>query len=144
MRDDPGDVDKVIRSVRYLREQHPKKRKLAIELRDFRLNRQRMDYAALLEANLLIGAGVVEATCKTLVTQRLKRPGMRWSAGGGQAMLTLHSLIQCDRLKRTWDVSVSTYKRDIQSSEGSWSSRPGSPAEASQPQSVPCRVCDEA
>ena len=118
MRDDPGGVDKVIRSIRYLRDQHPKKRKLTIELTYFRRNRERMNYATLLEANLPIGSGVVEATCKTLVTQRLKRSGMRWSEDGGQAILTLRSLIQSDRFERAWNVLVSTYRRDIRIPEG--------------------------
>ena len=77
-----------------------------------------MNYAALLEMNLPIGSGVVEATCKSVVTQRLKRSGMRWGQDGGQAILTLRSLIQSDRFERAWDVLVSTYKRDVRVPDG--------------------------
>lgn len=118
LRDDHGGVDKVIRSLRHLCAQHPRKRKLKTELTYFRRNSQRMNYAALLEMNLPIGSGVVEATCKSVVTQRLKRSGMRWGQDGGQAILTLRSLIQSDRFERAWDVLVSTYKRDVRVPDG--------------------------
>ena len=58
----------------------------------FRRNRQRMDYAEAAQRGLPIGSGVVEAACKTLVTERLKRSGMRWREAGGQAILTLPRL----------------------------------------------------
>ena len=48
-----------------------------------------MDYAEAAQRGLPIGSGVVEAACKTLVTERLKRSGMRWREAGGQAILTL-------------------------------------------------------
>jgi len=118
LRDDPDGVDKVIRSLRHLCSQHPRKRKLDSELTYFRNNRHRMAYAALQEANLPIGSGVVEASCKTLVTQRLKRSGMRWSREGGQAILMLRSLIQSKRFERGWSVLASTYRRDVRIPEG--------------------------
>ncbi|MBK7533819.1 MAG: hypothetical protein IPI49_00320 [Myxococcales bacterium] len=49
-----------------------------------------MDYAGLKAAGLAIGSGFVEATCKTLVAQRLKLSGMRWGASA-QAILTPRS-----------------------------------------------------
>jgi hypothetical protein len=42
-----------------------------------------MRYAELRAHNLPIGSGVVEAAWKTLVSQRLKRSGMRWRTEGG-------------------------------------------------------------
>ena len=45
----------------------------------------------------------VEAACKTLVTQRLKRSGMRWCIHGGQAVLTVRALIKSQRFARAWD-----------------------------------------
>jgi len=47
-----------------------------------------MNYAELKARGFMIGSGVVEAACKTLVTQRLKQSGMRWSVPGAQAILT--------------------------------------------------------
>lgn len=55
-----------------------------------------MDYADDQVRALPIGSGVVEAACKTLVTQRWKRSGMRWR-DGQQAILTIRSLQQSQR-----------------------------------------------
>jgi len=118
LRDEHGGVERIIRSLRHLRSKHPRNRKLETELTYFQRSRHRMNYAALLEANLPIGSGVVEASCKTLVTQRLKRSGMRWSHEGGQAILWLRSLIQSQRFERGWNLLVSTYRRRVTIPEG--------------------------
>jgi len=68
-----------------------------------------MRYAALLKKNLPIGSGVVEAACKTLVTERMKRSGMAWRKKGGQAILTLRSLMQSDRWDRGWSFFAQRY-----------------------------------
>jgi len=46
-----------------------------------------------------IGSGRVEAACKGVVGVRMKRNGMRWSAAGAQATLSLRAA----RLNDTWD-----------------------------------------
>lgn len=106
-------VEKVIRALVYLRNTHPKSRKLAPELRYFRRNRHRMQYAKWKAMGLPIGSGVVEAACKTLVTQRMKRSGMRWRHEGGQAILTFRALAQSDRFDRGWDLLAATYKSRV-------------------------------
>ncbi len=62
-------------------------------------NADRMSYRRLRDANLPIGSGHVEATCKTLVSVRMKRAGAQWSMVGGQAILGLRSLARSSR----WD-----------------------------------------
>jgi dTDP-4-amino-4,6-dideoxygalactose transaminase len=57
--------------------------------------------------------GYVEAACKTLVTQRMKRSGMRWRHDGGQAILTFRALAQSDRFERGWNLLAATYKRRL-------------------------------
>jgi hypothetical protein len=113
LRDDIEGVDKIIRALIYLCNKHPRSKKLKNELKYFRNNRHRMCYAELKAINLPIGSGVVEAACKTLVTQRLKRSGMRWNNAGGQAILTLRSAAQSDRFDRTWDLIAGTYRIEV-------------------------------
>jgi hypothetical protein len=72
-----------------------------------------MPYAHLRAQNLPIGSGVVEAACKTLVSQRLKRSGMRWRTAGGQAILTFRALCQSERFERAWPLLVRRYQRDV-------------------------------
>ena len=82
----------MIRALRHLRSKHPECERIAQVLGYFRNHRHRMGYAEAKDQGLPVGSGVVEATCKTLVTERLKRSGMRWSERGGQAILTLRAL----------------------------------------------------
>ena len=91
LRHDPRGVAKVIRALRHLRDAAaaPDRAETERELAFFRKHRHRMRYHALKEEGIAIGSGVVEAANKTLVTQRMKRSGMRWRIVGGQAVLTL-------------------------------------------------------
>ena len=82
LRDEHGGVERVIRGLRYLRGKHPRRRQIRAVLGYFRRHRQRMDYAGAAKRGYPIGSGVVEAACKTLVTERLKRSGMRWREAG--------------------------------------------------------------
>ena len=63
--------------------------------------------------DLPIGSGVVEAACKTLATQRLKRSGMRWRHEGGQAILTLRGLVQSHRFEQAWTMLSANYRADV-------------------------------
>jgi hypothetical protein len=106
-------VEKVIRALVHLRNTHPRSRKITTELRYFRRNRHRMRYATFKAKGLPIGSGVVEAACKTLVTQRMKRSGMRWRHEGGQAILTFRALAQSQRFDRGWALLAATYKNKV-------------------------------
>jgi nucleotide-binding universal stress UspA family protein len=52
------------------------------ELNYFDNNRQRMRYAEFRRAGFFIGSGVVEAGCKTVIGQRAKQSGMKWTEAG--------------------------------------------------------------
>ena len=97
----------------FLLRHEPRCVKLKQELEYFRRNRSRMDYARLRAQNLPIGSGVVEATCKTLVTQRKKRSGQRWTNDGGQAILTFRALAQSDRFDAAWQMVSAEYRPDV-------------------------------
>lgn len=76
-------MEKVIRALAHLKNTHPRKKKLATELTYFR-RRHRMHYAEAQASNLPIGSGMVEAACKSLAIERMRRSGMRWRHRGGQ------------------------------------------------------------
>jgi hypothetical protein len=57
------------------------------------------DYVDYRAAGYAIGSGLMESTCKQLVGQRLKGPGMQWSESGALAMTALIA----HRINGTWD-----------------------------------------
>ena len=103
-------MDALIRAICYRARTRSKGRnKVRAAIEYFRKRRHRMQYARYQEQNLPIGTGVTEAACKTLASERMKQSGMRWGMEGGQAILTLRSLIQSDRWERGWELMASTY-----------------------------------
>ena len=60
-------------------------------------NQRRMNYAAYRKAGLPISSGTVESAAKTLIQQRMKQAGMRWSRDGAQAMLALRARLLSQR-----------------------------------------------
>ncbi len=113
LRHEQGGVELVIRRLRYLGRKHPRRKRIQEVLGYFRRNRKRMDYAGAAARGLPIGSGVMEAACKTLVTERMKRSGMRWREAGGQAILTLRGWVQSDRFDAAWSLLSGTYRTEV-------------------------------
>jgi hypothetical protein len=114
LKEEPEGVENVIRSLDYLRKKHPRKERVAKELAYFRKQRHRMRYHQFVAQGFPIGSGVVEAACKTLVTQRMKQSGMRWREDGGQAILTVRGWTQSgDRFDRAWALLAATYQAEV-------------------------------
>jgi hypothetical protein len=113
LRDTPQGVDRVIEALCHVRSRYPRRQAIHKTIAYFREHRHRMRYSDLQRHFLPIGSGVVEAACKTLVSQRLKRSGMRWRVPGGQAILTFRALCQSERFERAWPLLVETYKRTV-------------------------------
>ncbi|MGH8611521.1 MAG: hypothetical protein ACREYF_05620, partial [Gammaproteobacteria bacterium] len=110
-------VKTVIRALRYLRDKHPRRTRIGQVLGYFRRHRHRMRYAEARAQNLPVGSGIVEAACKTLATQRMKRSGMRWRHDGGQAILTFRALAQSERFKQAWPLLSGTYRTQVSAPE---------------------------
>ena len=104
LKEKEGGVDLVIRSLKHhhSRARGGRRDRIEKELTYFRNQQSRMQYVHYLAQGWPIASGVVEAACKTLVTQRMKCSGMAWGQEGGQAILTLRSLIQSNRWDPAW------------------------------------------
>ena len=63
----------------------------------FENNLHRMDYPDYLARGWQIGSGVVESACKTVVGQRLKGAGMRWSVAGAHALCHVRALYRSEK-----------------------------------------------
>ena len=113
LRDAPEGVDTVLGALCRLRRRYPRRQAIHKALAYFREHRHRMRYGVLRAQNLPIGSGVVEAACKTLVSQRLKRAGMRWRTVGGQAIVPFRALCQSERFERAWCLLGETDKRSV-------------------------------
>lgn len=116
LREEADGVERVLRALRHRRNNSRGAKRKAInkEIKYLAKRKSLMRYKELLDAKLPIGSGIVEAACKTLATERLKRSGMRWGEEGCQAILTLRSLIQSDRWESGWELMANQYKARVE------------------------------
>lgn len=104
----------VIKALAHLRRAHPRLKAVETTLAYFRKNKHRMRYAEWRRQGFMIGSGLVEAACKTLVGQRLKLSGMRWGMRGAQSILTMRGWDQSERFDEAWALLAATYECDVQ------------------------------
>ena len=78
------------------------KQVLLKELGYFENNAPQMRYADYRAKQYFVGSGVVEAGCRTVIGQRLKQSGMRWSVRGANAIIALRCCIMSDRFEDFW------------------------------------------
>ena len=109
----PDGANRVIRALVYLHSKSPGNERLVQVPGYFRGNRHRRGYADAKARGLPIGSGVVEAACKTLVGEQPKRSGKRWGVRGGQAILTLCSLVQSRRFDHAWSLFARPYRTQV-------------------------------
>ena len=97
---DRGDIEALLDAMRQLPagdKTARKARRTSIEY--FRKNAERRRYACFRSQGLFVGSGVIEAGCKTIIGQRLKQSGMRWTVRGANAIIAL----RCCQLSNRWE-----------------------------------------
>jgi hypothetical protein len=101
---DYGDIDGIEAAVRKYPLAGVKKDETGKELGYFLNNAPRMRYHWFRSRGLFTGSGVVEASCKTIVGQRLKQAGMHWTVAGADAIIAL----RCREASSTWETICNT------------------------------------
>lgn len=102
-----GNLDAVLSAIRgHTSRPGEVGKQAARELDYFHTNQHRMRYAHFRSLGLCVGSGVVEAGCKVVIAQRLKRSGMFWSLNGANAIIAL----RCSLLSGTFDAFWVRYR----------------------------------
>ncbi len=96
---DAGDLDALVRAYSV----HASTNEEARNCVDYlRANRHRMRYPAFHAAGLCTSTGVLEAGCRVVVAQRLKRSGMHWTSRGANRILALRAARLSHRFEDFW------------------------------------------
>lgn len=98
-----GQMDRVLTAIGCHKDRPgPLGAKVALEYGYFSTNRKRMRYDQFRSMGLCVGSGVVEAGCRTVIGQRLKRSGMFWSVDGANAIIALRCCLLSNRFDDFW------------------------------------------
>jgi hypothetical protein len=98
-----GDINRLVRQAgRQLPASSQSTHALIKQLRYFENNAVQMRYAEFREKKFFVGSGVVEAGCRTVIGERLKQSGMRWSVRGANAIIALRCCIMSGRFEDFW------------------------------------------
>lgn len=73
-----------------------------IEAEYFRHNAHRMQYPVFRAQGMHLGSGIAEAACKTVVSTRAKKSGMRWLPRGLAAVLAVRSALLSNLFDQRW------------------------------------------
>jgi hypothetical protein len=101
---DYGYIDGIVAATRQYPLEGVKKDEIDTALGYFDNNAPRMRYHWFRQCGLFVGSGVVEASCKTIVGQRLKQSGMHWTVNGADAIIAL----RCREASSTWEAIRNT------------------------------------
>jgi len=98
-----GDIGRLVRKVgQKLPDSAKTKKAMLKQLHYFENNALQMRYAEFRENDFFVGSGVVEAGCRTVIGERLKQSGMRWSVRGANAIIALRCCILSGRFEDFW------------------------------------------
>lgn len=104
-----GKIEEVIAAIEKLPPLSPPPGKAksvpVTEAEYFRTNMQRMRYPLFRAQGMHLGSGIAEAACKTVVSTRAKRSGMRWTPQGLAAILALRTAVLSQQFEQRWQAS---------------------------------------
>ena len=93
--------------VKALRQTHTTSNEIARLLSNdadyFERNKERMRYPSFRGQGIFVGSGVVEAGCRTVIGERLKRSGMFWSVRGANAIIALTCCRLSQKFENYWE-----------------------------------------
>jgi len=104
---DAGRIGRLVADFRRHLPRSGKRRKEALtHIQYFDDNTEQMRYGDFRAKGLFIGSGVIEAACRTLIGERLKKSGMFWSLRGANAIIASRCCQFSRRFEQFWEDQV--------------------------------------
>jgi hypothetical protein len=101
---DDGKIEKLVGYLRSLEMPSTELSQTVQKAADyFEKNAERMRYPEFRRQHLFVGSGVIEAGCKNVIGQRLKRSGMFWTVRGANAIIALRCCRLSGRFEDYWE-----------------------------------------
>jgi hypothetical protein len=98
-----GDIGRLVgKAGKQLPTSAQSKKSMLKQLGYFEKNAPQMRYAEYRARKFFVGSGVIEAGCRTVIGERLKQSGMRWSVRGANAIIALRCCILSGRFEDFW------------------------------------------
>jgi hypothetical protein len=105
---DEGNIERLITCIEEHVPRSGTRRKEGLrELKYFQTYAENMRYAQFRQQGLFVGSGVIEAGCRTLIGQRLKKSGMHWSLEGANSIIALRCCLYSGRFEQFWEDQAS-------------------------------------
>ena len=101
---DGGNIETLVTSLRAITSSNVEVTdKLCTEANYFEKNSARMRYPDFRLQHLLVGSGVIEAGCKTVIGSRIKQSGMFWTLRGANSIIDLRCCHLNGRFENYWE-----------------------------------------
>ena len=105
---DQGRIEELIERMRQAAPRRGPRRQTALKrIAYFNERKEQMRYAQFRAQGFFVGSGVIEAGCKTLIGQRLKRSGMFWSVPGANAIIAARCCLASGRFEQFFEDTAS-------------------------------------
>jgi hypothetical protein len=101
---DNGNIEEVVNTLRQLKTTNEElAHQISKEAGYFERNKKRMRYPHFRSQKIFVGSGVVEAGCRTVIGERLKRSGMFWTVRGANDIIALRCCRLSGRFEDYWE-----------------------------------------
>ena len=99
-----GEIEVILTEGRQLLKSHRTfEKEIEGELAYLEKNKNRMRYAWFRARGFFVGSGVVEAACRTIVGERLKKSGMKWTKDGANDIIALRCTYLSNSEEDYWE-----------------------------------------
>lgn len=101
---DSGKIKQLTKTIREHLPRNGKRRREGLTaIQYFVENADHMHYAEFRKQGFFVGSGVIEAGCRTVIGQRLKKSGMFWSVQGANAIIASRCCQFSHRFESFWE-----------------------------------------